>query len=88
MRHLVLLNTPPLDMAPSAINVDVLSAMLVAFNARLRTLANSFRRARPDVALRVLDVYGLLAALIRDPASLPQTAGLRNTTEACWNYDP
>jgi len=87
-RRFLLVNVPPMYLMPNAEHTDVSREAVPDFNARLLDVQKEFLAQHEDAQVFLLDVNGLLEAIIKDPKVTPQTAGIRNTTENCWDYNP
>jgi len=91
-RRFLLLNVPPLDLAPGAPDDSAKRAMLKTavdtFNTALLTLAHTLRSSHIDITLQLFDANALLTSLMQNPSSMEQTKNIQNTTQNCWNYNP
>ena len=91
-RRFLLLNVPPLDLAPGAPNDlakrTTLHTAVATFNVGLAALTTRLRASHTDMLVSLFDTNAFLTTLLRDPARMPQTRKIANTTQNCWNYNP
>lgn len=87
-RTFLLLNIPPLDLAPTPEDSEVLVKLIESFNHHIQHIQNAFDVAHPDARIRMFDLNALLRRLIAQPTAMSQTAKIRNTTANCWPYNP
>lgn len=91
-RRFLILNVPPLDLAPGAPGEAdknaVLKRAVDTFNTALSSLVARLRSAHDDIIISYFDTNGLLSSLIQDPTRMEQTREIKNTTQNCWNYNP
>lgn len=91
-RRFLLLNVPPLDLAPGApddtAKRNVLKKAVDTFNAALLSLTHSLRSSHADITISHFDANALLTSLMKSPSSMAQTKNIQNTTQNCWNYNP
>jgi len=94
-RQFLLLNAPPLDVAPGAPNepqeleeLEELRKAVVGFNEAVEVMKEAFVAQNEDASVALFDVNGLLKSLMEDPTGMEQTREIRNTTTNCWDYNP
>lgn len=90
-RRFLLLNCPPLARMPGAKHTDVSIPAVKKFNDGLRDVQKQFLAKHAgdiEAEMYYFDVHQLLSDIIDDPKTTPQTVGLKNTTDNCWNYNP
>jgi hypothetical protein len=91
-RNFLLLNVPPLDLAPGAPDgigeKMALRNAVASFNERLKDVKEAFLAQNEDVSVALFDTRALLSSLMKEPKSMRQTERLGNTTQNCWDYNP
>ena len=90
-RNFLIMNVPPIDRSPGtassgASNVKAQAADIGDFNQRLQWTANSLAANYADATFFQFDTNWLFTVALNHPDSSPQTAGIRNTTQACNAY--
>ncbi|KAH8666516.1 hypothetical protein BX600DRAFT_539643 [Xylariales sp. PMI_506] len=92
-RNFVFLNVPPVDRSPltaaeGAAAAALERADLAAFNGLIADLAHKLTAAhRGDVNVWVYDANAVFTRVLDHPASYPQTALYKNTTDYCVDYE-
>ncbi|KAI1174384.1 hypothetical protein F4777DRAFT_580070 [Nemania sp. FL0916] len=89
-RNYVLINVPPLERTPLIAEqgdwaVTTSKADVLAWNQKVVDLAKTLKK-KADTNVWVYDSYKSFGEVIDNPASHPETAGLKNTTEYCAAY--
>jgi len=91
-RQFLLLNAPPLDVAPGAPDegkeLEELRKAVEGFNEAVEVMKEAFVAQNEDASVVLFDVNGLLKSLMKEPGSMEQTSEIRNTTTNCWDYNP
>ncbi|KAF1845420.1 carbohydrate esterase family 16 protein [Cucurbitaria berberidis CBS 394.84] len=92
-RNFLFLSTPPVNLAPLTLNKDDNGyakenegKVILDWNKRLSALAAAFKAKNEGVTVFVHDTWGVFNAVIEDPKSFEQTAGLKNVTGFCKAY--
>lgn len=91
-RNFLLLNVPPVNLAPltSAQGPQVQAiedGAIQDFNDRLAALAHQVQYTYADVTVFLYDTHRVFSQVLQYPATYPQTAGYKNTTDYCVAYE-
>jgi len=63
------------------------AADVADFNLRVANLAKNLSTTYADTTVYQFDTNSLFTEVLDDPASHPQTAGYKNTTNYCVSYE-
>lgn len=83
-RNFLFMNMPPMERAPNA--MDHIAPAIADWNMRLQGLAANLTETYRDSLGHVFDMHTFIGAILNNPSTFTQTAGIRNTTEACAAY--
>ncbi|KAL0261895.1 hypothetical protein SLS55_003328 [Diplodia seriata] len=91
-RNFLFLNVPPLERTPlttgqGSDSVDLEKPVVTDFNTRISNLASSLQEKHADTTVFTFDAHTLFNQILDDPSSYTQTAGLKNTTAYCTDYE-
>ncbi|KAL1801402.1 hypothetical protein ACET3X_001744 [Alternaria dauci] len=92
-RNFLFLSVPPVNLAPMTLNQDDggyakenEGKVILDWNKRLSDMVNAFQANHTGTTAFVHDTWDLYNAVIENPASYEQTAGLKNVTDYCAAY--
>jgi phospholipase/lecithinase/hemolysin len=92
-RNFLFLSVPPVNLAPLTLNqddggyaVEYEGKVILDWNKRLSGMVTAFQANHTGTSVFVHDTWGLFNAVIENPASYEQTAGLKNVTGYCAAY--
>ena len=90
-RNFLILNVPPLERAPVAVqagqqSIEQHARAVSDWNRLLAPVAQNLSATYPDVKAFVYDTYSLFNEILNSPSSNKETAGLKNTTTYCQTY--
>lgn len=90
-RRFLLLNLPPLDLAPGAPSDlserSKLHDAVHSFNEGLKGVKVELEKLE-GAQVALMDVAGLLEGMIKGTEKVVQMRDVRNVTENCWDYNP
>ncbi|EKG10343.1 Lipase GDSL [Macrophomina phaseolina MS6] len=91
-RNFLFLNVPSVERSPLAVaqgtdSVNLERIGIADFNKRISNLATSLGEKHTDTSIFTFDTYSLFNQILDDPTSHSQTAGLKNTTGYCTDYE-
>ncbi|KAB2572160.1 Lipase GDSL [Lasiodiplodia theobromae] len=91
-RNFLFLNVPPLERTPlttgqGSDSINLEKPAVVDFNDRISNLASSLQEKHTDATVFQFDAHTLFNKILDDPSSYTQTAGLKNTTGYCADYE-
>ncbi|KAI1338786.1 carbohydrate esterase family 16 protein [Xylariaceae sp. FL0016] len=92
-RNFVFVNVPPVDRSPATMSqgnasMAIEKADIASWNRRVAGLANALKTNHTDeVNVWTYDSNASFGKVLDNPASYPQTAGLKNTTAYCEAYE-
>jgi len=91
-RNFLFLNVPPVDRSPltqaeGATAAAEEAADLAAFNSHVTNLATTLKKTLTDTNVFTFDTNSLFTKVLDKPASFPQTAIYKNTTNFCVAYE-
>ena len=82
------MNLPPLYVAPIVEDAAALRGLVLDYNDRMILMRENLQLWHQDTTIFIFDVHAYLAEVMRDPTQFTQTAGLKNTSVNCWDYNP
>jgi len=91
-RNFLVLNVPPIDRTPgwsafrNAADRMQLAGLIKSYNTALSNMVGDMKRAHADAHVFYYDAWTTFDAVITDPKSRAQTAGLGTTTGWCGAY--
>ncbi|CAO2655906.1 Nn.00g047090.m01.CDS01 [Neocucurbitaria sp. VM-36] len=92
-RNFLFLSTPPVNLAPLTLSqnddgyaTENEGKVILDWNKRLSGLVAGFKGKKEGVTAFVHDTWGVFNAVIEDPKTFEQTAGLKNVTGYCKAY--
>ena len=91
-RNFLFLNVPPVDRSPlaklnSVADQAIEKADIAAWNAAVFAMAAAIKQDKPDTNVFTVDTNKYFTEVLDNPASFPQTAGYKNTTNYCTAYE-
>ena len=90
-KNFLFINVPPVDQSPLTAEQGADSQALEAtaiesFNSRINDLASEVQAADEGAGVMQFDSAAVFAEVLADPTSHAETAGYKNTTEYCEDY--
>jgi phospholipase/lecithinase/hemolysin len=91
-RNFLFLNVPPVDRSPLTVAQGAAAAALehttiAAYNANVTALARNLSSTYRDAFTSVFDTNAAFTQVLNNPASHPETAPYKNTTDYCVAYE-
>ncbi|MCJ1360586.1 MAG: hypothetical protein MMC33_010594 [Icmadophila ericetorum] len=91
-RNFLFLNVPPVNLSPGTSEQGAAAQALEAadiadFNDRLAQMAYNLQYTYVDTTVFQFDTSRVFNQVLTNPASYPQTAGYKNTTDYCVAYE-
>ncbi|KAF2130279.1 carbohydrate esterase family 16 protein [Dothidotthia symphoricarpi CBS 119687] len=92
-RNFLFLSVPPINLAPLTLSTDdggyavqEEGKVVLDWNAILRNMTTRFAASHSGTKIFVEDTWTVFNNVIKNPASYPQTSGLKNVTGYCAAY--